>query len=483
MPDIRPVLFILGFLLIALGLVMLPSAAVDGWHGRPDAQVFLASSALTCFAGGLCIAITRQNRIKLRLREAFLLTNAAWMILPLFAAIPFVVGANDMNLADSVFEAISGLTTTGSTVISALAEAPPGLLLWRSMLQWIGGIGIIVMGIAILPFLEVGGMQLFRLESSDRSEKVVPRARSLILSILGVYLLLTVLCVSAYALLGMGWFDAINHAMTTVSTGGFSTYDSSFGHFQSSAIIWTAVLFMLLGATTFPLLIQLLRRDPAPLLSDAQVRTMLGLLAGATAACVLWRLAREPGLDIATAITDAAFNLTSVVTTTGFANTDYQAWGGLPVLLFFLLTFVGGCSGSTSGGFKMFRLIVLVRTGWLSLAKLVQPNAVLFARYQGQPISDQLTAAVLGFAALWAGSWLFIAVALSAAGLDLVSSLTGAATALANVGLGLGGTIGPAGNFATVPDAAKWVLSAGMLLGRLEMMTLLVLLLPNFWRG
>jgi trk system potassium uptake protein TrkH len=483
LPDFRPIVFLLGILLSTLAGAMCLPAATDAAGDNVDWQVFAIAAGFTAFIGGLLVFSARTRAQSIDARQAILLVTLAWTVIPAFAALPLAFSELGISYTDAFFEAASGLTTTGATILTGLDTMPLGILLWRAVLQWIGGIGIIVMGIAILPMLRVGGMQLFHLESSDRSEKALPRASVMIGAIINVYVVLSVACTLAYVGLGMSWFDAVAHAMTTVSTGGFSTYDASLGHFGSQPLAWTATFFMLAGATTFTLMIGVGRGHFRPLFKDPQTRTLLGLVAAAGGALALWQVARDSGTDWFAALTDSVFSTVSIITTTGYVTTDYQRWGSLPMVVFFLLTFVGAASGSTAGGFKLFRLIVLVRVAMVSLRRLFHPHGVFLVRYDAQTISEDVTLSVLSFGALWGASWLAIAIGLAATGLDLTTSLSGAATALANVGPGLGDIIGPTGNFQALSDTAKWLLSAGMLLGRLELLALLVLLLPSFWRG
>jgi trk system potassium uptake protein TrkH len=359
---------------------------------------------------------------------------------------------------------------------------PPGILLWRAMLQWLGGIGIIVMGIAMLPYLRVGGMQLFRMESSDRSEKALPRAAQLAGATSTAYLVLSVACAAAYWAAGMSGFEAIAHAMTTVSTGGYSTSDASLGHFASPAIHWICTLFMILGALPFVIYIRAVRGKTDALWKDSQVRHFLTGLGLAILAMALW-LWMERDERIADALLLAAFNVVSVVTTTGFATADYGQWGALAVGGFFFLTFMGGCAGSTSGGIKVMRFEIAAIVIRRQLKRLILPHGVFPMMYRGQTLSSDVIRSVLNLVFVFIAVFVVFATCLSLLGLDFITAISGAATALANVGPGLGDVIGPAGNFSTLPDAAKWILSAGMLLGRLEFFTVLVLLVPEFWRG
>jgi trk system potassium uptake protein TrkH len=455
--------------------------ALDLAMGHEDWSSFGVGALVTAFAGGMLVFAFRGGTRGLELRQAFLLTALAWVGTAAAAALPFIFSDRVTTYTDAFFEAISGLTTTGSTVLVGLDDFPPGILLWRGLLNWLGGVGIVAMVILVLPYLRVGGMQLFQTESSDRSDRVLPRPGQTVAAIVGVYVALTAACALAYRLAGMTTFDAVNHAFATLATGGFSTHDLSFGNYRSHAIQWIGIVFMIAGALPFLLFVRAVRGEALAPLRDSQVRAFLYLLASAIAAICAWRLVfhEAPAPQV---LTEVAFNVVSVVTTTGFVNADYNTWGAFAVVSFFVLTFVGGCTGSTSGAIKIFRLQIMAITALRQLKMLVAPRAVLPLRYNGRSFEGDVPSSVLVFVFLYVTSVAILAVALSVLGLDPLTSLSGAATAVGNVGPGLGDIIGPAGNFSTLPDAAKWLLSAGMLLGRLELMTVFVLLTPYFWR-
>jgi trk system potassium uptake protein TrkH len=480
MLHLRPIFFVVSSLLVILALAMLLPALVDLAVANPDWKVFAVSSGCTLAFAGMAFLATRGGKPELGIREAFLLTTLSWVALSAFAALPFTFSALKLSYSDAFFEAMSGLTTTGSTVLVGLDGMPPGILLWRSLIQWLGGIGIIVLGIAILPFLRVGGMQLFRTESSDRSEKIMARPNDFARAIGGVYLGLTLLCAFAYYLAGMSGFDALNHAMTTLATGGFSTSDGSLGSFPA-ATHWIAVLFMIVGALPFVLYLKALQGSPGALLRDSQVKLLLTFVFVAILFVTIWlRITQEVAFFEALRL--VALSIVSIVTTTGFAVTDYGLWGSYAIVFFFLLTFIGGCTGSTSGGIKIFRFLILWVTVKGLLHNLRFPHRIVKQTYEGRPVPMDVQTAVIAFFACLIASFALLTLSLSLLGLDPLSALSGAAQAIANVGPGLGPEIGPAGNFAGLPDAAKWLLSAGMLLGRLELFTVLVLFLPSFWK-
>jgi len=479
--EFRPVFRVVGYLLTGLAGLMLIPAGVDAGFANLDWKVFLESAAATGFVGVVMVASTYSGQpFELGLRQAFLLTAACWLTMAAFSALPLL--GLGLDYTDAFFEAISGITTTGSTVIIGLDASPPGILLWRSLLQWVGGVGIIVMAIVILPFLRIGGMQLFQMESSGRPEKVLPSAFQLASWITTIYVLLTVACIVAYAMAGMTLFDAVCHAMTTLSTGGYSTHDASFAHFTNPVAHWAGTVFMLAGALPFVVYIKMARGRPGAPWENSQVRTLVWFLLLSIVGMSLWLLfTTEYSLE--TALRLSAFNIVSVVTTTGFATADYGQWGALAVSAFLILTFVGGCTGSTSGAIKIYRHQVLWIVIRAQLQRLTSPRRVVPLVYGGRLLPEDVPASVLAFTAVFMATVAVFTLALAAMGLDLVTALSASATAITNVGPGLGPIIGPAGNFATLPDAGKWLLSIAMLLGRLEIFTVLVLLDPQFWRA
>ncbi|PVB60006.1 TrkH family potassium uptake protein [Labrenzia sp. 011] len=470
---------VLGFLYVGLATAMLIPAIVDVAQKNADWQAFVFSALLTGMVGMLLsLAVGGSLLEGLDTRQTFILTTLAWATLPAFGALPFLwLG---IDYADAVFEAVSGFTTTGATVLTGLDGLPPGLLVWRSIMQWMGGVGIIVMAIVLLPFLRIGGMQLFQSENSDRSEKIVSRSVELIRLLGLAYVFLTVLCIASYLATGMDLFDAFNHALTTISTGGYSTHDASFGYFTNPASGWVAVFFMIVGSLPFVLLIQALRGHPLLLWRDPQVKALLGFLAlvSLTMTVYLGINMRFPFDD---ALLRATFNVVSIVTGTGYALGDFTQWGPPVVGVAFLLMFVGGCTGSTTGGIKMFRFLVFFGTVRAHLRRMVRPHRVMSEEYAGTRLTQELSFSVLAFLVVYMGSVGVVTVALSFFDLDLVTAVSAAATSIGNVGPGLGPVIGPGGHFAPLPDGAKWLLSFAMLVGRLELFTVLVLLDPDFW--
>ncbi|SFX11506.1 TrkH family potassium uptake protein [Marinospirillum alkaliphilum] len=481
---LAPIIKLLGLLLLLLGAFKLAPIillSIEGQQG--DMQIFFYSMAITLVSGGLMVVVGSLAPFNLRGRQIFLLTSLSWLVLSLFSSIPLLFGSTDLSISDAVFETVSGLTTTGATILSGLDTMSHGILLWRAILQWLGGIGIIVMGMAILPFLQVGGMRLFQSESSDWSEKAMPRSGTLAKAIGKVYVGLTLLCVFSYWLAGMNLFDAVVHGMTTSATGGFANYDASMGHFADTpSILWISILFMFLGALPFVLFVHLIQGRPMPMLMDSQVQALFKILISAVGILTLYLMTQQ-GWDWFEALTHATFNIVSVVTTTGYASSDYNAWGNFAVIFFLYLMFIGGCSGSTSGGFKVFRhqlSLMLMRNQMMTL---LHPRGVFSQRYNGKPVPDDVIRSMVAFAFFFFATIAALALALSFMGLDFITSFTAAVTAVANVGPGLGDTVGPAGNFSSLPDAGKWLMCLGMILGRLEIVTFMILFTRAFWRA
>ncbi len=478
--DIRPVAYVIGILAVVLGASMLLPAALDAFDEDGNARAFLLSAFLTVAAGLAMTLATAQRRTRgLSRQQAFLLTVAVWAVLPLFGAIPFMLGEPRADLTDAYFEAMSGLTTTGSTVFEDLNDLPRGTLIWRAMMQWFGGVGIVVFAMVFLPILKIGGMQFFQSEAFDLRADILPNAVDAAMELGWLYLGITLACILAYAASGMGAFDAAAHAMTTVSTGGLGTYDHSFSEF-SPAAQYSAVIFMILAALPFIYLIRFAQGRPLLLLRDPQTQAFLGIIAFVTTVLALSLILRF-GRDIEPAFRAALFNVTSVLTGTGYATEDYWLWGGFAGAFFFLIMMIGGCAGSTSCSAKVFRYQMLGKAIWVQLRRIHSPNGVFPLRYDHRPVDSAVLSSVMGFFFVFVAAIAVFAVLLSMIGLDPITAISGAVTALCNVGPGLGTQIGPDGNFGGLPESAKWVLTFAMLFGRLEFLSVLVLLTPSFW--
>ncbi len=478
---IRAAVHVAAIFAIYLSVAKLIPAGVDLYFGNRDWQVFVFSALMTGGFGLTIAAATQGRPPPLSTRFGFLVVNLLWLTTCLVGAIPFLVSSLDIGLADAVFESVSGITTTGGTVLVGLDSMPPGILIWRSLLQWIGGLGVIALGLFVLPFLKVGGVSYFKIESPDVSDRPFARLSTYTTSLIGIYAGLTVICAIAYAAAGMTGFDALNHAMTTISTAGFSTHDASMAHFDGNhAILWTATIFMFIGALPFAIVILLFTRGRIESLRDPQLKVFAGyVLVFILAVTVYVRVTNEIGL--LDALTHSAFNFMSIITTTGFASSDYTRWGPFAFACAFVAMFLGGCSGSTTGGIKAYRFLILFELVRNGLRRLVYPNTVQSVLYGMRPVDDAIQRAVILFIASFFVLWLITTILLAATGLDLMTAMSGALTALTNVGPGLGDIIGPVGNFSTLPDSAKWILAFAMLMGRLEILTVLVVFTPVFW--
>lgn len=481
MIDVRPVGYVIGLLVAALGVTMVVPMFADILEGRGENGTFAIAAIVTSLSGwALVLACAGSAREGLSLQQTFLLTTSTWVVLPIFGALPFLIGAPNVSVTDAFFEAMSGFTTTGSTVFTDIESLPAGTLLWRGMMQWFGGVGIIVVAMAFLPTLRVGGMQIFRSEAFDTMGKILPRAAEIAGSISVIYATLTLACIFGYSLAGLEFFDAVVHAMTTVATGGMANTDASFGAYKG-APEYVAVIFMLLASLPFVRYVQLLAGSARPLWRDTQVRWFFGLTAFVVATLVIWQLinfdsAFEPALR------EALFNAVSIVSGTGYASADYQLWGGFAVAVFFLIGLVGGCAGSTCCSIKIFRYQLLFSAIRLQLQRLQSPRGVFSLRYEGRPVSEDIINSVMAFFVMFFMSLAIIAIGLAMMGLEPITAISGAVAALANIGPGLGPEIGPSGNYAGLPWEAKWLLAFAMLLGRLELMSVFVLFTVAFWR-
>ncbi|MBK0329066.1 TrkH family potassium uptake protein [Rhodobacteraceae bacterium F11138] len=481
MIDLRPVGYVIGLLVAILGATMLLPMLADLIEARAQWHVFFQSAVITMLTGGL-IAICCSNGVKqgLSIQQTFLLTSSVWVALPLFGAIPFMMGATELSFTDAFFEAMSGLTTTGSTVLSGLDSLPRGILLWRGILQWLGGIGIIVVAMVFLPELRVGGMQIFRSEAFETMGKILPRAAEIASRISVIYVALTLACMLCYLILGMGFFDALVHALTTLSTGGFSNYDASFGTF-AGPMEYVASVFMILAALPFVRYVQLINGNTTAIWRDAQIRTFLATIL--VLVLIMWfELQRIFPHHWEQSFREALFNITSIISGTGYASVDYMTWGPLLITMFFFIGLIGGCAGSTACSVKIFRYQLLFASVRAQLQRIRSPHGVFTPRYDGRVIPADVLSSVMSFFVFFVVTLGMVSWALALTGLDFTTAVSGAATALGNIGPGLGDTIGPAGNFGPLDDSAIWILSVAMLIGRLELMAVYVILTVQFWR-
>ncbi len=477
----QPVINLIGLLLCTLSAFMLIPGFVDYILDDDDWAAFLVSSFITLFVGaGLYLSSRENNPEHLDLRQAFLLTNSAWISISLFGSLPFLFSNLNLNFIDAFFESTSGITTTGSTIIANLEQVSYGILLWRALLQWLGGIGIIVMAVAILPMLSIGGMQLFKTESYETPDKIIPRAAIFASGISIVYIVLTSIWAFMLWLAGMPIFDSITHAMTTLATGGYSTKSESLGAFNSVNIEVIIVFGMIVGSLPFIHYLSILKNGWKNLINDQQVKWFL-LILFFLISIVTFNLYMN-GQNLFSSLRVSIFNVVSIVTGTGFGTDDFSQWGGFATTLLLILMFMGGCAGSTTCGLRMARIQVLIANAKTQVLKLLTPHAVIIPYYNKKPIPESVTESVMGFFFLYILVFIIISCLLGSLGLDFMTSLSGAASAIGNVGPGLGEMIGPKGTYAEIPNLGKLILCLGMILGRLEIFAILVMFTASFWK-
>jgi len=478
----KTVFFLIGVLLIVLGASMLAPYALqilldEGSHS------FISASFVTIFIGVLFILANLEKEFRLNLRQTFLFSTLAWVMVAVFGSLPFMLSVKTFSFSEAFFESMSGITTTGATIISDLDNSPKSILLWRAIMQWLGGIGIVVMAITILPLLKVGGMQLFKMEGPDSTEKILPRTFEVATIIISTYIALTFLCGFFYWIFGMSIFDSISHAMTTIATGGFSTHNESIGFFKNSNIEIVASIFIILGSIPFISYLKFLQGNRKIFFQDVQIKGLIYLLIISIIVMFLYLLFINYDSGLLDKVRISSFNVISILSGTGYVTDDFGLWGKFSLIFFLFLMFIGGCAGSTACGIKIFRLQMLLIFLKNQIKKIVSPNSVIVTKYNNQKISDNFFNSVIIFIFTFLFIFLIIAMLLSISGLDFITSISGAASSISNVGPGLGDMIGPNGNYKDIPDVSKWILSAGMLLGRLELFAVLVLFFPSFWRN
>ena len=478
----KTVFFLIGILLIVLGASMLAPYVLqvvldEGSHS------FISASFVTIFIGILFILANLEKEFKLNLRQTFLFSSLAWVTVAVFGSLPFLLSTQNFSFSEAFFESMSGITTTGATIISDLDNSPKSILLWRAIMQWLGGIGIVVMAITILPLLKVGGMQLFKMEGPDSTEKILPRTIEVATIIISTYIILTLMCGFFYWIFGMTIFDSVSHAMTTIATGGFSTHNDSIGFFKSSNIEMVASIFIILGSIPFISYLKFTQGNKKVFFQDVQIRGLIYLLLISIIIMFLYLLLINDESSLFDKIRISSFNVISILSGTGYVTDDFGLWGKFSLIFFLALMFIGGCAGSTACGIKIFRLQMLLIFLKNQIKRIISPNSVIITKYNNQKISDNFINSVIIFIFTFLFIFLIIAMLLSISGLDFITSISGAASSISNVGPGLGDVIGPNGNYKDIPDTSKWILSAGMLLGRLELFAVLVLFFPSFWRG
>ncbi len=478
----KTVFFMIGILLVVLGFSMLVPYIMQLIYNE-NSHSFVSSSFVTIFIGILFILGNLDKEFKLNLRQTFLFSTLAWLMVAIFGSLPFLFSPKEFTFSEAFFESMSGITTTGATIITDLDNSPKSILLWRSIMQWLGGIGIVVMAITILPLLKVGGMQLFKMEGPDSTEKILPRTIEVATIIISTYLVLTLLCGFFYWIFGMSIFDSISHAMTTIATGGFSTHNDSIGFFKNSNIEIIASIFIVLGSIPFISYLRFVQGNKKVFFNDVQIRGLIYLILISVIIMFLYLLFINEESNIFDKIRISSFNVISILSGTGYVTDDFGLWGKFSLIFFLFLMFVGGCAGSTACGIKIFRLQMLVIFLKNQIKKLIYPNSIIINKYNNQKISDSFINSVIVFIFSFLFIFLIIAMLLSISGLDFLTAISGAASAISNVGPGLGEMIGPNGNYKAIPDISKWILSIGMLLGRLELFAVLVLFFPSFWRN
>ena len=479
MSNYKTLFFTLGILQIILGVFMLIPIIAQFIYDEVDSS-FFGASIVTIIFGTLFFLSNLDHDKKLNLQQAFLLTSLSWLSIAIFGSLPFVFSNIEFSFTNAFFESMSGITTTGSTIITNLEIMPKGILLWRALLQWLGGIGIIVMAITLMPIMNVGGMQLFKISNNDASEKILPKSKEIALRLIFIYSGLTALCAISYKILGMNIFDSLTHSMTTIATGGFSNYNESIGFFDSVNIEISAMIFIILGSLPFIAYIKFLSGNKKIFFSDIQIKTFIKIILTSIVILSIYLTIND---STQLNLRSIFFNVISILTGTGYVNAQFDSWGGFPLVLFLGLMFIGGCAGSTTCGIKIFRIQILYSFVSNQLKKIIYPKGVFVLKYNQSPVDNKFIASIVSFIYMYLIIFFIIAALLSLTGLDFITSISGAATSISNVGPGLGSIIGPNGNFSTLPDISKWVLSLGMILGRLELFAILVLFLPSFWRN
>ena len=478
MSNYKTVFFTLGILQIILGIFMFIPIIAQFFYKEIDAS-FFGSSIVTIIFGTLFFLSNLDHERKLNLQQAFLLTALSWLSVAIFGSLPFVFSSVEFSFTNAFFESMSGITTTGSTIIPNLENMPKGILLWRAILQWLGGIGIIVMAITLMPIMNVGGMQLFKISNNNSSEKILPKSKQIALRLIYIYSVLTTLCAVTYYFFGMNIFDSLTHSMTTIATGGFSNYNESIGFFNSVSIETSSMIFIILGSLPFIAYIKFINGNKKIFISDMQIKTFFKIILISIVILSLYLIINN---STHFNLRSIFFNIISILTGTGYVNAQFDDWGGFSLFLFLVLMFIGGCAGSTTCGIKIFRIQILYLFVSNQIKKIIYPKAIFVMKYDQNPIDNNFIASIISFIYMYLVIFFLLATLLSLTGLDFITAISGAATSISNVGPGLGSIIGPSGNFSTLPDISKWVLTVGMILGRLELFAILVLFLPSFWK-
>ena len=480
MSNYKTVFFTLGILQIILGISMIFPIIIQIIFGELNSS-FISASLITIIFGTLFLLSNLDQDKKLNLQHAFLLTALSWISVAIFGSLPFIFSDLNLSITDSFFESMSGITTTGSTIITDLNSTPKAILLWRAILQWLGGIGIIVMAITLMPLMNVGGMQLLKISSTDGSEKILPKTKEISIRLIIIYITLTFLCALFYKIFGMKFFDSLTHSMTTIATGGFSNYNDSIGHFNNFKIEMTSMIFIILGSIPFIAYIKYLSGTKNIFITDTQIKSFIKIIFFSILILFLYLVIFNKSFS-EISLRSISFNVISILTGTGYVTQNFDSWGNFPLIYFLILMFIGGCAGSTTCGIKIFRVQILYLFIKNQLKKIIYPRGIFIIKYDNNNVNEKFMASIISFIYLYIVIFFVIAALLSLSGLDFTTSISGAATSISNVGPGLGELIGPNGNFSQLPDFSKWVLSFGMILGRLELFAILVLFLPSFWQ-
>ncbi len=482
MLNLKPISLVCGTVVCGVGFLLFIPLLTEIIYETENWQSYTVPILLYLIVGGSLVITNRNIELKISIKEAFIMTISSWLLLTILCAVPFIYTESNLNVVDALFESMSGITTTGATIINDVESLPKGILIWRALLQWLGGIGIVVIALFILPFLRIGGMQLFHLEGDDPYDKFLPKISSVVSKIFLIYLILTSILICLYFLSGMDFFDSVAHSFTTISTGGFSTHNDSFAYFHNNKILITAIIFMIIGSFPFLVLAQTNFKNPFITLKDHQVKIFLLILFISILLIYFFANKFLVGDAINKFIT-ISFNTISIISGTGFVSENFENWGNYASVLFLILMFIGGCAGSTTGGIKVFRFQILFKYLSLNLKKMLQPHAVFKSYFNDKIIPESTYESVLFFFFLYIFTFASSALLLSFSGIDFLTCISAAASAISNVGPGLGDIIGPDGNYSSLNNFSKIILIGTMFLGRLEMLTIFILFLPSFWKN
>ncbi|MBH88070.1 MAG: potassium transporter TrkH [Pelagibacterales bacterium] len=478
--NFRSVLYVIGFLISTLGCMMIIPALFDLFNNHKNWSIF-ASTGIISFLMGFTIILAFKNKnTKIGSRETFLLSVMSWIFLAGISALPIYLSNLNLSYTDAFFEATSGITTAGSTILVNIENSSNGILLWRSILQWLGGVGIIVMAVAALPLLHITGLQLFFSEQIEPNDKLKERVNNLAKSIIIIYTIFTFVCASLLSFAGMDIFDSICHSMTTIATGGYSTKNNSIGHFDSLLIEIVIILGMIAASLPFIIYAKSLHNIKL-IFSDKQVRGFFITILISILIVAIW-LNLKLNYNFIESLRVSSFNVISIITGTGYSTEDFSEWGSFAISLLFIFMLIGGCTGSTTGGIKIFRIQILFKVILQQIQKVIRPHQILKVTYSKAIIDDKTTLSILAIIFLFILSVIIIAGLLYWMGLDMLTAFSAAATSIAVVGPGLSNEIGPLGNFSNLPDQAKWLLSFSMIIGRLEFLAVLILIMPSFWK-